>query len=175
MAGQGHIYFLWTQEVFDEARKSLISRFPENNLKIERTFDRIKAHFYENEVTGFEKLIGTLGCRDKDDEHVLAGAIHGKAAVLLTYNTRDFPQHLNRNLDVLHPDVFLTLWLEARPELGVTLLAKWLERFESPPVDARTAGQIISKIDCPMLANFIQRKSKSIDAQIQRIRSSGTR
>jgi predicted nucleic acid-binding protein len=175
MASQGHIHFLWTQEVFDETRKSLTSRFPDDSEKIKRIFDRVMDHFYDNEVRGYEKLIGTLGCRDKDDEHVLAGAIHGKANVLLTYNTRDFPQKLKQNLVVLHPDTFLLSWLEANPDLGVYLLAKWLERFENPPLDAGAAVDLINRIDCPMLASFIRRKAKSIDAQIHRLRGSNSR
>jgi predicted nucleic acid-binding protein len=174
MSGQGHINFLWTQEVFDESRKSLTSRFPDNSVKIKQMFERIMTHFYDGEVRGFESLIGTLGCRDKDDEHVLAGAIHGKANILLTYNTRDFPLKLSTNLVILHPDIFLISWLEVNPELGVSLLAKWLERFENPPIDARAAEYLINKIDCPMLANFIRRKAKSIDAQIHRLRSFGS-
>jgi predicted nucleic acid-binding protein len=170
MAGRGHIQFLWTKEVFDETRKSLTSRFPEDSEKLKRMFDRVMNHFYDNEVRGYEKLIGTLGCRDKDDEHVLAAAIHGKADVLLTYNTRDFPQELSRNLVVLHPDTFLISWLETNPELGVYLLAKWMERFENPPIVARAAVDLMNKIDCPMLGSFIGRKAKSINAQIHRLR-----
>jgi len=175
MSGQGHINFLWTQEVFDESIKSLTSRFPEGAVKIKQMFERIITHFYDSEVRGYERLIGTLGCRDKDDEHILAGAIHGKANILLTYNTRDFPQKLTRNLVVIHPDAFLISWLEANPEMGVFSLAKWLERFENPPIDAMVASDLVNRIDCPMLAAFIRRKAKLIDAQIHRFRGSGSR
>ena len=175
MAGQGHIPFLWTQEVFDEAIKSLTARFPEDSPKLKLMFDRITTHFYDGEVRGYEKLIGTLGCKDKDDEHVLAGAIHGKADVLLTFNTRDFPQKTTRNLVVMHPDLFLNSWLGANPERGVSSVAKWLERFENPPIDARSASDVLDKIDCPMAADFVRRKAKSIDAQVHRLRSSGSR
>jgi predicted nucleic acid-binding protein len=175
MSGQGHIHFLWTQEVFDEARKSLTSRFPEDSVKLKLMFDRITTHFYDNEVRGYDKLIGTLGCKDKDDEHVLAGAIHGKANVLLTYNTRDFPQKLTHNLAVMHPDSFLGSWLGAHPELGVLIVSQWLEKFENPPIGARAAAELVNKIDCSMLASFIRRKAKSIDARIHVIRGTGSR
>lgn len=175
IASQGHINFLWTQDVFDEARRSLTARFPEDWEKIRRVFDRIGTHFYDGEVVGYQKLIGTLGCKDKNDEHVLAGAIHGKAKVLLTYNTRDFPKKPRGNLVVLHPDAFLVSWLEVNPDLGVFLLAKWLEKFESPPIAARAAEHLIKKIDCPMLASFIRRNAKSIDGQIHGLRGSGSR
>lgn len=144
-------------------------------MKLRLMFDRITSHFYDNEVTGYEKLIGALGCKDKDDEHVLAGAIHGKADVLLTYNTRDFPQKLTRNLAVMHPDVFLSSWLQANPDLGVLLVSKWLERFENPPIHAAAAADLFDKIDCPMLASFIRRKAKVTDAQIHNLRASGSR
>ena len=175
MASQGQIHILWTQEVVDEAKRSLISRFPEDTVKLRLMFDRIMGHFYDNEVRGFEKLIGTLGCKDKDDEHVLAGAIHGKADVLLTYNTRDFPLKLTRNMAVIHPDAFLSSWLEANPEIGVMLVSKWLERFENPPISAKAAADLFDKIDCPMLASFIRRRAKVTDAQILRLRGSGSR
>jgi hypothetical protein len=161
--------------VFDEARNSLTSRFPDNSMKIRRMFDRIMVHFYESEVRGHERLIGTLGCRDEEDEHVMAGAIQGKADFLITYNTRDFPNKLTRNLVVIHPDSFLISWVEANPQHGIFSLAKWLERFENPPIDARGASDLVNKIHCPMLAAFIRRKANSIDDQIQRLRSSGPR
>lgn len=175
MASQGRIHILWTQEVVDEAKRSLISRFPEDTVKLRLMFDRIMSHFYDNEVKGYEKLIGTLGCKDKDDEHVLAGAIQGKADVLLTYNTRDFPLKLTRNLAVMHPDEFLSSWLEANPEIGVLIVSKWLERFENPPIHAKAAADLFDKIDCPMLASFIRRRAKVTDAQILRLRGSGSR
>ena len=170
MAGQNYIQFLWTQEVFDETVKSLTYRFPKDSEKVKHLFSRLTTHFFDSEIRGYERLIGALGCKDKDDEHVLAGAIHGKANVLLTYNTRDFPQKLSRNLDVVHPDTFLISWLEANPEQGVLLLAKWLERFENPPIDARAAVDLMNKIDCPMLGIFIGRKAKAIDAQVRSLR-----
>ena len=175
MASEGQIHILWTQEVFDEAKRSLISRFPEDTVKLRLMFDRIMSNFYDNEVRGYEKIIGTLGCKDKDDEHVLAGAIHGKADVLLTYNTKDFPLKLTRNLAVTHPDSFLSSWLEANPEIGVLLVSKWLERFENPPIHAKAAADLCDKIDCPMLASFIRRRAKVTDAQILRLRGSGSR
>jgi predicted nucleic acid-binding protein len=172
LSGSGDIHFLWTREVFEEARKSLVARFPEDSEKLRLKFDLIKTHFYGNEVKGHQWLIGTLGCRDLNDEHVLAGAIQGKADVLLTFNLRDFPKDSLQGLRVMHPDSFLSLWLEAKPKEGIQAISKWLARFENPPIEANLACLLVQKIDCPQLGVFIKKHRVEINRQIRAIRSS---
>jgi hypothetical protein len=172
LSGSGDIHFLWTREVFEEARKSLVARFPEDTEKLRLKFDQIKAHFYGNEVKGYQWLIGKLGCRDLNDEHVLAGAIQGKADVLLTFNLRDFPKDSLQGLQVMHPDSFLILWLEANPKEGIQAISKWLARFENPPIGANLACLLVEKIDCPRLAAFIKKHRVKIDRQIRALRPS---
>ena len=171
LASSGDVHFLWTREVFEEAAKSLVARYPEDTEKLRLKFELIKKHFYENEVKGYERLIGTLGCRDLNDEHVLAGAIQGKAEVLLTFNLRDFPEKSLLGVQVMHPDTFLTLWLEANPIAGIQVISNWLERFENPPISAHKACLLIERVDCPQLAAFINRHCVEINRQIRSLRS----
>ena len=175
LAGSGDIHILWTREVFEEARKSLVARFPEDSEKLRLKFDLIKTHFYGNEVKGYQWLIGTLGCRDLNDEHVLAGAIQGKADVLLTFNLRDFPKDSPQGLRVMHPDSFLSLWLEAKPKEGIQAISEWLARFENPPIEANFACLLVQKIDCQQLAAFIKKHRVKINRQIRAIRPSQQR
>lgn len=45
-------------------------------------------------VTGYENLIPSLNLPDADDCHVLAAAIRCNAAVIVTFNEKDFPLEL---------------------------------------------------------------------------------
>jgi hypothetical protein len=60
-------------------------------------------------VSGYEQLIPALELPDKNDLHVLAAAIVGKASVIVTFNRDDFPcTAVDRyGIHVKHPDEFL--------------------------------------------------------------------
>jgi putative PIN family toxin of toxin-antitoxin system len=51
--------------------------------------------------------------RDPDDELVLEAAINGRADCMVTFNLRDFVEAGSFNLQVLRPDVFLSILSEA--------------------------------------------------------------
>ena len=167
LASDGHMQLLWTEEIFQEAVQSLIARFPESNSKLRKKFKAIKEFFYETEVTGHEHLIGSLGCRDKNDEHVLAAAIKGRADVLLTFNLRDFPRTVHSQPEIVHPDIFLTLWFTENTEVGISVLANWLVRFKYPSMDSGSATALLRRLGCPNLALFIGVNAVAIDECIR--------
>lgn len=170
IATDGHVQLLWTEEIFLEAVQSLVARFPESSSKLIKKFKAIKTFFYDTEITGHEHLIGSLGCRDENDEHVLAAAIQGRADVLLTFNLRDFPSTVDSEPEIVHPDIFLALWFTANTKVGISVLAKWLVRFENPPIDSGSASALLKKMSCPNLALFIGENAVAIDECIGGLR-----
>ncbi len=64
-------------------------------------------------LEGFSPLPGDfrntppIGLPDPNDEHVLHCALAHQAAMILTYNLKDFPPHLARGIRVLTPDAAL--------------------------------------------------------------------
>jgi predicted nucleic acid-binding protein len=64
--------------------------------------------FPDAEVRGYENLVERMTC-DSKDRHVLAAAVRSGAAVLVTFNTDDFPGTSTAAYDitVVHPDDFL--------------------------------------------------------------------
>jgi len=171
LATDGHIQLLWTEEIFTEAFQSLVARFPESSNKLRQKFRAIKTYFYDTEVTSYEHLVGSLGCRDENDEHVLAAAIQGRADLLLTFNLRDFPSTLESELEIVHPDAFLTLWFTTNSKVGISVLAKWLIRFTNPRIESGSASELLTNLGCPNMALFISSNAAAIDEYIVGLRA----
>src|SRR2546422_6422062 len=70
--------------------------------------NELRAHFGEAWISGYESLIPRM-MNDERDRHVVAAAVHGEAAIILTLNLRHFrPEHLAAwGVRALHPQSFL--------------------------------------------------------------------
>jgi hypothetical protein len=68
----------------------------------------LRAHFGEAWISGYESLIPRM-TNDEKDRHVVAAAVRGEAAIILTLNLRHFrPEHLAMwGVRALHPQYFL--------------------------------------------------------------------
>ena len=95
----------WTNEILDEAFRSLLRDRPDLvPERLERTRELMCRSVPDCLVEGYSHRIDALQLPDPDDRHVLAAAIHSKAAVIVTKNLKDYPA------DVLAP-----FGIEARP------------------------------------------------------------
>ena len=68
----------------------------------------LRAHFGDAWISGYESLIPRM-TNDEKDRHVVATAVHGEAAIILTLNLRHFrPDHMvTWGVRALHPQSFL--------------------------------------------------------------------
>lgn len=110
-AFDGLVEARWTDEIHDEWIRNLAANAP--TLPIERliaTRDRMKAVLPDADVTDYRHLIPELRLPDPDDRHVLAAAIAGKAAYIVTWNLKDFPARdlASHGVASQSPDAFLT-------------------------------------------------------------------
>ena len=100
----------WTDSIHDEwIRNLLANRTDLDPAKLARTRELMNEAVPDSLVTGYEELIGGLDLPDVDDRHVLAAAIHCKAAAIITFNLKDFPPEklAKYNIELQHPDEFL--------------------------------------------------------------------
>jgi hypothetical protein len=78
-----------------------------------------------------------LDLPDPDDCHVLAAAIRGNAQAIVTFNLRDFPDHVLERYDIetKHPDEFILDTIGRRnPSIG----------FEAPRLATDSFRQLSS-------------------------------
>lgn len=82
---------LWSDRILREVRNTLIGKRGLAPEKADRRITVMKKAFPEAAVEGFEPLEPWLEEIPAHDRHVLAAAIRGGAARILTLNVRHFP------------------------------------------------------------------------------------
>lgn len=89
-------------------------------------------------VSAYEPLISTLDLRDPSDRHVLSATIVGRCDVIVTNDTKDFPQDklAPYGLEAQHPDEFLTSHLSLALGVFCAAIRKIRARLKNPPYSA---------------------------------------
>jgi hypothetical protein len=112
--------------------------------------------FPDAEVCGYEHLIPQMEC-DEKDRHVLAAAIRGGAAVIVTFNLRDFPVGALApyQIEAVHPDEFLLDQLDLYPQLVAQTVLEVPANYENPPVTVRKFCDILNKSMVPRFVRAV--------------------
>jgi hypothetical protein len=97
-------------------------------------------------VTGYEDLIEGLHLPDPDDRHVLAAAIRGRADVIVTRNTKDFPGNALKPFGITaqHADEFVVHLLDLAPGLVIEAVQRHRENLRNP---AKTAQEYMDMLE----------------------------
>lgn len=127
---------LWSDQVLDEVERNLpkmaSSVTPE---KASRRVAVMRDAFPDALITGYEALVPTM-TNDPKDRHVLAAAVAGGAAVIVTANLDDFPVVALQPYDIaaVHPDDFLLDQLDLHPRATVRCLREQVTAYNNPSV-----------------------------------------
>jgi hypothetical protein len=81
----------WSDRIMLEVSRTLQKNFGISAAKTMHREGEIRRHFPEALVVGYEDLIPSMTNHPKD-RHVLAAAVRAGAHIVLTYNSKDFPQ-----------------------------------------------------------------------------------
>ncbi|MFK3796290.1 PIN domain-containing protein [Pseudomonas sp. NPDC088444] len=104
----------WTIDIHDEWKRNLLKNRPDLSPQhLDRTSTLMDQAIPDALITDYHSLIAGLDLPDNDDRHVLAAAIKGGAAVIVTANGKDFPDSILEPyaVEAIHPDEFLVdLW-----------------------------------------------------------------
>ena len=98
----------WSEEIIRETTRTLELKLGWPNSLTAHLEKELRGHFSEAWITGYESLVSRM-TNDEKDRHVVAAAVQGGAAIILTLNLRHFrPEHPAMwGVRALHPQSFL--------------------------------------------------------------------
>jgi predicted nucleic acid-binding protein len=124
-ARAGHLAPLWSDRILEEWRRATLVKRAEDAGVVAAEIARLKADFPAARIVSPPDAEGLLSLPDPDDRHVLATAIAGEAAEIVTFNLGDFPGRTLARHGVIprHPDSFLTECALGDPAFAGTVAA----------------------------------------------------
>lgn len=127
------------------------------------------ARFPEAEIAGYQHLVGSLGCPDPEDEHVLAAAITGRVGRLITFNMKDFPKNTKElyGIDVVHPDSFLMDLVAENTAALLDATSNWYSGYKSPVLSVQDLAEAMRELGCPNFSKFLLSESQVILSMIE--------
>lgn len=151
LAEDGAYRPLWSAGVLEELERNLLERGLPAGAVTHRVSE-MRRSFPDAEVQGYEPLIQSMTC-DPKDRHVLAAAVRGGAALLVTANGDDFPQPSAEPYDitVVRPDDFLLDQLDLYPGMTVTALRRQASGYASPPM---TISELLGRLAAAGVPRF---------------------
>lgn len=126
----------WTDEIHDEWIRNVATNRADLKLQqLHRTRDLMNANVRNCLVTEYAHLIEGLTLPDPDDRHVLAAALKCSAQAIVTFNLKDFPKSVLKELSLyaVHPDKFVEGLLDSNPGLVCSVVKKHREALRKPP------------------------------------------
>ncbi len=153
----------WTDAIYDEWTRNLLADRPNQTAeRLARTRELMNQVDPLCLVTGYEAAIAFLRLPDPDDRHVLAAAIHANAAVIVTFNRKDFPASALAPFGIaaLSPDVFLCGLLDAAPELFLRAVEAHRLSLNRPPKTTEEYHATLRQNGLPQLAARLSDKSE---------------
>ncbi|HVE44730.1 MAG TPA: PIN domain-containing protein [Gammaproteobacteria bacterium] len=126
----------WTDQIHEEWMRNVLKNRPDIKIEqLERTRHLMNENVRDCLVSHYEEIIPSLRLPDPNDRHVLAAGIHCNAAVIVTYNLKDFPRKETEKfgIEVQHPDDFLVDLIDLSPRLVFAAVHRCRLSLKNPP------------------------------------------
>lgn len=136
IASAGLVQAKWSERILDEVFDNLAKNRPDlRQERLDRTRELIKRAVRDCLVVGHEPLEQVVGLPDPDDRHVLAAAIKARAQLIVTSNTKDFPQEATAawDLEAVHPDDFVLAQLDLDRGRVFACVQQIADSWRNPP------------------------------------------
>ena len=163
IAQSGLVLARWSETIHDEWTRNVLKANPHLSAKrLARTRSLMNEAVRDCLVTGHKKLISTLSLSDPEDRHVLAAAICAKAAVIVTFNLKDFRAKTLGQFDIKaqHPAAFLADLLNQSAGLVCAAVKRQRESLRNPQ---RTIEELLTTLENQGLIQTVIRLRQYID------------
>lgn len=147
---------LWSLDILHELERNLSNHT--SREKASRVVAKMREHFKDAEVIGYEPLVDAMP-NDPKDRHVLAAAVRANAASVVTLNLTDFPSAdlTPFAVQAIHPDEFLLNQLGLAPGTVVAVLERQTARYQRPPRDVPALLAALERSGVPEFAEEARR------------------
>ncbi len=149
----------WSEMIHEEWITNLLANRPDlTRQQLEQTRDAMNRAFPDASVYGFEPLMPALVLPDPDDRHVLAAAIHARAAFIITVNLKDFPPAalIPHGIEAAHPDDFVDYLFDVDEDEAFATIAKMRSRLQAPSMTPKEFIESIEKVDLSRTASRLR-------------------
>lgn len=137
IANTGVVRARWSERILDECFRNITAQRADlAPSALERTRRLMRDAVPDCIADGYEHLEDGLDLPDPDDRHVLAAAIRANAQAIVTFNLRDFPDHVLERYDIepKHPDEFVLDSIDLAPGAVVQCIIDQAAALTNPPV-----------------------------------------
>ncbi|OGT27055.1 MAG: PIN domain-containing protein [Gammaproteobacteria bacterium RIFCSPLOWO2_02_FULL_42_14] len=153
----------WSNRIHDEWIRNVLKNRPDltkDKLIIIR--DLMNYHVRDCLVEKYEKIIPKLNLPDKNDRHVLAAAIHSKSSIIVTFNTKDFPDRIVKKYEIKakNPDDFIVNQCDFTPEILCSVAKNCRSRLKKPKFDVE---RYLQNLERQQLHNTVKMLKKYSD------------
>lgn len=124
---------LWSEEILREVERNLSTTFRKSPEQAARRVSHMRTAFPSAVVQNYDALTPAM-TNHRKDRHVLAAAVRGGAALIVTANLKDFPTNALEKYDIeaIHPDDFLQDKFALDPDRTIRCIAQQRHDYTRP-------------------------------------------
>ena len=160
LASAGLYAAKWTRKIESEWIALLEERRPDLKGRLDYRRDQMREAVPDWEVKerAWQSVAHRLALPDPDDVHVLAAALAGHAACIVTANMRDFPAQVADPLgiEVLHPDQFIVAQWDLDQLVAVAAFKRMRARRKKPNATADDFAAAMERAGLPATAQRLR-------------------
>lgn len=164
LAGRQAFHPIWSDTILGELSRAMVIANP--TMTKERATARIadmNAAFEDALVEGWEPIEDCVsGLPDLDDRHVVAAAVRGNAAAIVTDNAKDFPDEALRawGVHAVTSDDFLLDLLDLNQSGMLSCLIEMSTKRRNPPT---TVDDLIATLERAAVPKFTRELRSILD------------
>ncbi|MFJ5552580.1 PIN domain-containing protein [Streptomyces sp. NPDC093225] len=147
IAQAGLVQAKWTDRILDEVFVNLQANRPElDPAKLTRTRELMIRAVRDCLVKDFEPLEPAVELPDRDDRHVLAAAIKSRAQIIVTNNTKDFPDAALAawNVEAVCADDFVLAQIDLDRKRVFAAVQQIADSWRHPP---GAVGDVLDRLE----------------------------